>query len=255
MHFQLPRWLSLSPIRSHYVLQLYCPRKQVYVFLHHVIVFCSFTNIISSIFCPFLNVWVTAVSQSTCFVFCKSLHRKQIPLLAVMMSLLPLIVLSSHIPASWSAFFRLISFLPYHSRLYWCFFSSIPFFFLVCLYFWTSNLFNFSYQDSCSHQMCVMQDVCCLSTFRRLMWKGKGHKPSDCLVMRGVSVQGILAPEENPCLPHSEEIWGLHQEEDTFPTPLCFLCMHVPLRLDAHECASVASQSRSHINGFRPPRS
>lgn len=82
-------------------------------------------------FCPFLNVWVTAVSQNTCFVFCKSLHHKQIPFLAVLMSLFPLVVLSSHIPASWSAFFRLISFIPYHTRLYWCFFPSIPFFFFL----------------------------------------------------------------------------------------------------------------------------
>lgn len=71
--------------------------------------------------------------------------------------------------------------------------------------------------------------------------------------MRRVSVQGILAPEGNPCVPHSGEIWGLHQEENTSPTPLYFI--HVPLRLDAHKCAYVASQSRSHINCLGPPRS
>lgn len=71
--------------------------------------------------------------------------------------------------------------------------------------------------------------------------------------MRRVSVQEILAPEENPCVPHSGEIWGLHQEESTSPTPLYFI--HVPLRLDAHKCAYVASQSRSHINCLGPPRS
>lgn len=42
MHFQLPWRLNLSPFRSHYVLQLKCPRKQIYVFLHHVTFFLKF---------------------------------------------------------------------------------------------------------------------------------------------------------------------------------------------------------------------
>lgn len=83
-------------------------------------------------FCPFLNMLVTAVFQNTCFVFSKSLHHKQISFLAVLMSLWPVLVLPSQIPPSWSAFFRLISFPPYHSRLYWGLFSPIPFSF-YCL--------------------------------------------------------------------------------------------------------------------------
>lgn len=69
----------------------------------------------------------------------------------------------------------------------------------------------------------------------------------------GSQCAGILAPEENPCVPHSQEIGGLHQEEDSSPTPLYFI--HMPLRLDAYKCAYVTSQSRSHINCLRPPRS
>lgn len=49
------------------------------------------------------------------------------------------------------------------------------------------------------------------------MWKGKGHKPSHCLVMRRVNVCGILAPEKNTCVPHSEEIWPLRRNLMTSP--------------------------------------
>lgn len=56
IHFQLPQMLSLSPFRSHYLLQFYCPGKQIFSSLsffpleHHLFYFI-----------PFLNVWITDV--------------------------------------------------------------------------------------------------------------------------------------------------------------------------------------------------
>lgn len=114
-------------------------------------------------------------------------------------------------------------------------------------------LFHQCSQCRHSHQMFVMQDVCCLSTFRKLMWKEKGSKPTHCLEAREAKVQGMLATKENPGIPHSGKIWGLHQSGNTCPIPFCFA--HVPLRLDVHECGYAASQRRSHLNWLRPSRS
>lgn len=224
MHFQLPRRLSLFPFRSHYVLQLYCPRKQVYVFLHHVIVFFLLLykhNLFY--FCPFLNVWVSAVFQNTCFVFCKSLHHKWIPFLAVLTSRWPLLVLSSHSQVSWSVFFRLISFptTPDFTDV----FLIYPFLFFLSAFSFGPSISSISpTRTASSHQM---SDVCCLSTFRKLMWKGKGNKPSHCLGMRGVSVCVILALEKKSLCSSFRR--NLRTSSGGWYIPHTFVCLLYPL--------------------------
>lgn len=118
-------------------------------------------------FLLFLNVWITAVFQNTCFVFCNSLHDKHVPFFGyidVSLALLSFVITHSCIM---KCFLQAHLFPSLRLQTLLIFFSSFPFLFLVYLYFWTSLLFYF-YECSHRHQMFAMQDVCCLNTFRNL---------------------------------------------------------------------------------------